>query len=154
MKVAFYWILAVFITFAAIIYQRKTGPTYDKKVSVVIDSQEYRFKLVRSHGGTTDCKIDLSIPDTQISGTLFFKQFPTNNPWIEVNMLRDDEKLSAALPNLPPAGKYEYKITLKNGDQTFALNEGEPVLIRFKGEVPAIVLIPHINFYVFCHVSW
>lgn len=149
MRIVFYWILAVFITFAAIIYQRKTGPTYDKKVSVVIDNQEYRFKLIRSHGGTTDCKVELSIPDTQISGTLFFKQFPTNNPWTEVNMLREGDKLSAALPNLPPAGKYEYKINLKKGEQTFALNQGEPVIIRFKGDVPALVLIPHIIFMFF-----
>jgi len=85
MKIAFYWILAVFITFAAIIYQRKTGPTYDKKVSVVIDQKEYMFKLIRSHGGTTDCKIELSVPDTEISGALLYKQFPTNNPWTEVD---------------------------------------------------------------------
>jgi hypothetical protein len=51
MKVVFYWILAVLITFSAIIYQRKTGPTYDKKVKITIDNQEYRFKLIRSHGG-------------------------------------------------------------------------------------------------------
>lgn len=149
MKIAFYWILAVFITFAAIIYQRKTGPTYDKKVSVAIDQKDYKFKLTRSHGGTTDCKIKLSIPDTEISGTLLYKQFPTNNPWTEVVMIREGENLTGALPNLPPAGKYEYKINLKKGDQQFPLNNGNPVLIRFKGDVPGFVLIPHIIFMFF-----
>lgn len=144
MKIAFYWILAVFITFSAIIYQRKTGPTYDKKVNILIDSQEYSFKLIRSHGGNTDCKIELAVPDLEIGGTLFYKQFPSDHPWNEVEMLRDSNKLVATLPHLPPAGKYEYKISLKKGDQVFTLNQGDPVIIRFKGDVPASVLIPHI----------
>lgn len=149
MKVAFYWILAVIITFAAIIYQRKTGPTYDKKVQVSIDNVDYKFKLIRSHGGTTDCKIELGIPDKSINGTLAYKKFPTNDAWTQVEMNRENDILTGSLPNLPPAGKYEYKITLNKGSQSFVLNEGKPVIIRFKGEVPASILFPHIFFMFF-----
>jgi hypothetical protein len=144
MKVTFYLILAVLITFAAIIYQRKTGPTYDKKVSVSIDGQEYNFKLTRSHGGTSDCKLVLDVADQMVSGVLLYKKFPTNDAWTEVAMMRENNVISGLLPNLPPAGKYEYKIMLKKGDKTYELNEGKPVIIRFKGDVPAYVLIPHI----------
>jgi len=70
-----FWILAVIITFAAIIYQRKTGPTYDKKVSVSIDNQPYKFKLIRSHGGTSDCNIELNMPDMEVEGILSFKKY-------------------------------------------------------------------------------
>jgi len=149
MKVVFYWILAVIITFAAIIYQRKTGPTYDKKVKVTIDNQEYRFKLIRSHGGTTDCNIELGVPDQNIAGILSYKKYPTKDDWTFVDMNRQGEMLVGTLPNLPPAGKYEYKITLKKGEQNFELNEGNPVLIRFKGDVPGSILIPHIFFMFF-----
>jgi len=149
MKAVFYWILTVLITFAAIIYQRKTGPTYDKKVKVSIDNQEYKFKLVRSHGGTTDCKIELGILDQNIGGILAYKKYPTKGDWTNVEMVRQNDILVGTLPNLPPAGKYEYKITLKKGDQNFDLNEGKSVVIRFKGEVPGWILIPHIFFMFF-----
>jgi hypothetical protein len=149
MKVVFYWILAVLITFSAIIYQRKTGPTYDKKVKVTIDNQEYKFKLIRSHGGETDCKIVLAIPDQNVGGVLAFKKYPTNDNWTYVELARQNDILSGVLPNLPPAGKYEYKITLKKGEQNFDLTEGESVLIRFKGDVPGWILIPHIFFMFF-----
>jgi len=149
MKVVFYWILAVLITFSAIIYQRKTGPTYDKKVKVTIDNQEYKFKLIRSHGGETDCKIELAIPDQNVGGVLAFKKYPTIDNWTYVEFERQNDNLIGYLPNLPPAGKYEYKITLKKGEQNFDLTEGESVLIRFKGDVPGWILIPHIFFMFF-----
>ncbi|HPE76731.1 MAG TPA: hypothetical protein P5210_08810 [Draconibacterium sp.] len=149
MKVVFYWILAVIITFAAIIYQRKTGPTYDKKTEVTIDNRNYKFKLVRSHGGTTDCKIQLGMPDKNVDGVLEYKKYPTKDEWTLVELTRENDLLTGSLPNLPPAGKYEYKITLRKGDQNFALNEGKPVIIRFKGHVPETILFPHIFFMFF-----
>jgi len=148
MKVAFYWILAVLITFAAIIYQRKTGPTYDKKVQVSIDNKEYNFKLVRSHGGTSDCDIELAVEDKDVKGVLSYKKYPTRDNWTEIEMDRQNDILSGVLPNLPPAGKYEYKISLNKNGQSVQLTE-EPVLIRFKGEVPVGVLFPHIFFMFF-----
>jgi len=144
MKVAMYWILAVIITFAAIIYQRKTGPTYDKKVSVTIDNQQYKLKLIRSHGGTTDCNIDLNMPDKEVEGTLMYKIYPTKANWTEIAFTRQNDIITASLPNLPPAGKYEYKVLLKKGGRDFPIDNGKSTLIRFKGEVPKVILAPHI----------
>ena len=144
MKVALYWILAVLITFGAVIYQRKTGPTYDKKVKINIENEEYNFKLVRSHGGEKDCKIELEVADQNISGVFEFKKFPTKDDWTKISMIRVADTISAILPHLPPAGKYEYKITLLKNSHEFPLNEGHSVVIRFKGAVPGTVLIPHI----------
>lgn len=149
MKKALYWALAIIITLAAVIYQRKTGPTYDKKVKVLIENEEYNFKLIRSHGGEEDCKIELLIADQGISGVLEYKKFPTRDDWFRTEMQRQEDKLIASLPNLPPAGKYEYKIALEKNGQSFPLNNAEPVLIRFKGDVPASILIPHIFFMFF-----
>ncbi len=144
MKIALYWILAVLITFGAIIYQRKTGPTYDKKVKINIENEEYNFKLVRSHGGEKDCKVELEVADQNISGVFEFKKFPTKDEWIKLEMSREADKLIGILPHLPPAGKYEYKITLLKNSHEFPLNDGHSVVIRFKGAVPGAVLIPHI----------
>jgi len=143
-KTLFQWILAILITLVAIIYQRKTGPSYDKKVQITIDGREYEFSLVRSHGGESDCTLELQIPDEQITGEIHYRKYPTDNKWKIIPMERQNDVLSGSLPNLPPAGKYEYKVILKKGDHTFPLNNGESVIIRFKGDVPATVLVPHI----------
>jgi hypothetical protein len=149
MKSVLYWTLAVIITFAAIIYQRKTGPTYDKKVSATIENVVYNFKLVRSHGGESDCKIQLAVPDPEVTGKLMYKLYPTKNEWTTVDFTREGENLTAFLPKLPPAGKYEYKVSLFKNNSEYALNKSEPVIIRFKGHVPGFVLIPHIIFMFF-----
>ena len=149
MKTLFYWGLAILITFAAVIYQRKTGPTYDKKVEVSIDGNTYKFKLIRSHGGEQDFQQDLIVPDQDISGVMEYRKFPTRKEWKKFEMKRQDDKLSGILPHLPPAGKYEYKITLEKDGQLFPLNDGESNVIRFKGDVPAALLIPHIFFMFF-----
>jgi len=149
MKAVFYWILAILITFVAIIYQRATGPTYDKHVKTTIDGTDYHFKLVRSHGGEDDCKINLAMPDKDVSGVLMYRKYPTRNDWNTVQMDREQDNLEGYLPHLPPAGKYEYKITLEKNGKKYQLNEGQSVIIRFKGAVPAGVLIPHIFFMFF-----
>jgi hypothetical protein len=149
MKTVFYWVLAVLITFGAVIYQRKTGPTYDKKVDVTIDSNVYKFKLVRSHGGEENFQQNIIVPDQNVSGVMEYRKFPTRDEWTKIEMVRQDDKLSGILPHLPPAGKYEYKITLEKDGQQFPLNEGQSVVIRFKGDVPGAVLIPHIFFMFF-----
>jgi len=146
MKIKIYWIIAIIITLAAIIYQRKTGPTYDKKTSVTIENSECSVKLVRSHGGDTDCPVVIQIPDEDISAEIQYRKFPTNNEWKRIQMERNDELLSGNLPNLPPAGKYEYKVILEKDGKKYPLNNNQPVVIRFKGEVPPTILIPHIIF--------
>ncbi|NQU85677.1 MAG: hypothetical protein HQ541_07950 [Mariniphaga sp.] len=149
MKNLLFWTLSVIITFSAIIYQRSTGPTYDKKTKIVIDETEYNFKLLRSHGGEKDCKIELEVADQDIIAILEYRKFPTRDRWIKQTMEIQDGKLTAILPHLPPAGKYEYKVTLDKGGKQYPLNEGNSVVIRFKGDVPAGILIPHIFFMFF-----
>jgi len=149
MKKILFWALAILITLAAIIYQRKTGPTYDKKIRITIENQGYEFKLIRSHGGEQDCKLELVVSDQNISGILEYKKYPTKDNWTQVDMERQGDQLTGILPNLPPAGKYEYKITLTKNGKSYPLNQGAPVLIRFKGEVPETILIPHIVFMFF-----
>ncbi|NQU32880.1 MAG: hypothetical protein HQ521_06565 [Bacteroidetes bacterium] len=149
MKIILYWVLAVLLTFGAIVYQRKTGPTYDKKIKLVIENVEYNFKLIRSHGGDKDCKVEIEVPNQNISGIIEYKKFPSKDNWTQVPMERQNNNLNGYLPHLPPAGKYEYKITLVKNGQEFPINEGQSVIIRFKGAVPRSILIPHIFFMFF-----
>ena len=56
MKKVLFWILAIFITLGASVYQRMTGPTNPKYEVVNIAGEEYKFKLPRS-GAETDCEV-------------------------------------------------------------------------------------------------
>jgi len=149
MKNIFYWLIAALITFSAMIYQRKTGPTYDKRTEVEIDGTTYDFKLVRSHGGENDCLIELIVPETNVNGNIKYRKFPTNEEWTTIPMERHSDKLTGILPHLPPAGKYEYLVILEKNGKQYPLNNAQAVVIRFKGDVPAGVLIPHIFFMFF-----
>lgn len=146
MKIKLYWIIAILITLSAVIYQRKTGPTYDKKTTVSIENTEYTFKLIRSHGGETDSPVVLEIPNEEVTGEIKYRKYPTNSEWKNIQMERTGDLLSGNLPNLPPAGKYEYKVILEKDGKKYPLNNNQPVIIRFKGEVPPTILIPHIIF--------
>jgi hypothetical protein len=52
--------------------------------------------------------------------------------------------LTAELPNQPPAGKLQYRLALSEVDEVAVFPGNEPVAIRFKGDVPLSILMPHI----------
>jgi len=144
MKSFLFITIAVFITFAAVVYQRATGPTYPKKVEAEIDGKMYKFKLTRSHGGETDCPLVFNIEDPEVTGTVTFRKFPTNENWTTIEMIREGGTLTGYLPNQPPAGKLEYKIEFQKNGQVYSLHETNATVIRYKGHVPAYILAPHV----------
>jgi hypothetical protein len=139
------WILAFFLMAASAIYQRSTGPTYPKKGKVIINAQEVKYKLLRTWEGETDAAIKIEVPDNSITGVYKFKKYKSHDEWTEKPLTRDGNNLVGFLPNLPPAGKMMYEITLSDGEQQFKLRD-ESVVLRYKGAVPMFVLIPHIIF--------
>lgn len=126
------------------VYQRMTGPTYPKKTEIRIGDRTFKIELTRSHGGLSDCPLTFSIPDNSVSGTVYYRKFPTSEEWISVPLVRENDVLSVKLPHQPPAGKLEYRIEFRKDDKTYPLNEKNATVIRFKGEVPAYILAPHI----------
>ena len=61
-----------------------------------------------------------------------------------MGMARDSAGISAVLPAQPAAGRLDYRIMLRSGPEVVVLPPADPAVIRFKGEVPLSVLIPHI----------
>jgi hypothetical protein len=144
MKTLLFTVVAIAITFGAIVYQRSTGPTYPKKVITEIDGVLYTFFLIRSHGGETDCPLKFGIADAGVTGSVTYRKFPTADEWITSEMGRKNDTLVAYLPHQPPAGKLEYKIEFEKNGQTYSLHESNATVIRFKGDVPLYILFPHI----------
>jgi hypothetical protein len=141
---ALIWIFAVLLTISAAIYQRLTGPTHPKRTQTTLAGQNYKFKLLRSTDNPGDCPIAIKVADPDVTGRLEYRIYPQKVDFTGVEMVREGENLTASLPHQGMAGKLEYKIVLKKGEETVVLNDGTPIVIRFKGAVPQFVLIPHI----------
>ncbi len=138
--------LALTITLAAAVYQRLTGPTHPKRVSYLIDSVEYKSKLIRSGESDKDTKITLHLPINAIA-TLHYKRFKVNEDFSSIPFLAVDEnRQEAYLPKMPAAAKLQYYIEIVEGANTQFLFKENPITIRYKDPVPAWVLIPHILF--------
>ena len=139
------WVLAVVLTVGIVIYQKTTGPTYPVRGEVQIGQEEVDYKLLRSHNTGVDAPVEIEMPDAAVTGKLTYKRYKSFDEWTTVDMLREEGKLVAYLPSQPSAGKIEYKVSLFKDGKEYPLTD-EPVVIRFKGAVPAPVLIPHIFF--------
>jgi len=143
MKKSLIWIISVLITIGAAVFQRTTGPTYPETYKLKSGDNYIKIHLPTSHGGNSDCEIKIFDPDSRLNGFIVYRRFHTKEPWDTVVMQSKGEHLAGYLPSQPPAGKLEYSIIVNTGKESIKLNT-QPVIIRFKGNVPALVLIPHI----------
>ncbi len=143
-KMIIAWVLAVIITLTAAYYQRKTGPSYPKDITADIRGNAYNFSLARTHSSESDCEIRLPVDDNSVRGFLVYRKYPTQEKWDTVSMKRTGNEMTAFLPKQSPAGKLEYYFLFRTGNNTFPVLQDQPVVIRYKGDVPAYVLIPHI----------
>ena len=133
------WTCAAALTVALSVWQRRSGPTYAVRGDVAIEGQNVRYRLERSFAGPGDAPV--RIPATALKGALNFRPAGSNAAWTSVEMVREGGDLVAYLPHQPIAGKLEYKVMLQGATAIVWL---QPVTIRFRGEVPLAILLPHI----------
>lgn len=142
-----FWTLAVIITVGSAVYQRVTGPTYPRDFSFEIDGKEYNIQLPRSQNGTTeDALIVVKIEDPLVNGTIHYRRFPTHDKFDTVQMHRENDELIAWLPKQKAAGKVEYGIKLFKENKEIIIKDNSNLILRYKDNVPAYILIPHILF--------
>ena len=147
-----YWCIAINITLFLSIYQRMTGPTHPKKVDIELNGESRQIKLPRS-GVQHDEIITLEgvnhgdsphdLRSASITGTvpmIHYRRYPTTEAYTTVDFVWKDNAWQAALPVQPVAGKLQYYITVGGKDYL----KDKPVVIRFRNDVPAYILIPHI----------
>ena len=163
MKTFLFWFFAFVITISAAIYQRATGPTYPKKLDIPVNNVIYPVKLVRSLGLDEEPLVKLIISDATISAKIYFRRYLSSDEFQSVDFqfkskpinsfvmnkifkIEKEEGFFAEVPQQPAAGKIEYyfEITDELGTKTY-LKES-PTVIRFKGGVPAAILVPHVLF--------
>jgi hypothetical protein len=161
MKKTLIWLLAFIITIGAAYYQRKTGPTYPKRVNAEINGTSYELKLIRSLGLDERPEVKLNIKDTSVKSVLWYKRFNSPDEYQSVPFsykvypvnsfvmnrifkVTEEKGFFAEVPQQPAAGKLQYFIVITDSKGTQTLMKETPVVIRFKGAVPAQILGPHI----------
>lgn len=150
MKKFILWTLAVVITLAAAVYQRHSGPTYPRELKISVNNKECKLKLVRSLSLDEPSEVKLGIADSSVKATLYFKLFNSKDEYQQTAFkFRKDKRqdvLFADVPQQPAAGKIQYYFDVTDSKGTTTYLKDSPVVIRFKGGVPAFILIPHILF--------
>lgn len=161
MKKSLYWILAIIITLSAAYYQRKTGPTYPKSMDIAVNGTDYSVKLIRSIEIGSGTAVKLGIEDSTISATVWYKRLGTDDQFTPVEFEYDEKPVDsfimnrifgidsekgwfAYLPEQPPAGKLQYWFEISDRGGRSKHMENSPIVIRYKGAVPAKILTPHI----------
>ncbi len=124
-------------------YQRRTGPSWPVPVDVSLDGAEVRGELPRSHPGEGGAVVSLAAP-ADVTGEIEWRRYPTKEAWTHLAMEHRDGKLTAELPHQPPAAKLEYSVRVRRGDREATFPAGGAAVIRYRGDVPAAVLVPHI----------
>ena len=171
MKKTLFWILSFLITVFFAVFQRMTGPTYPVKGTFALPriQSTVNYSLPRSCTiGGHDCLLKIKpkalfkcpVPPPVV----MWKRYKTTDPWSEISFdLKGhpykEQLWEAVLPDQPPAGKLEYVVRdiaagARGGcdssrheltrDVKGLIIGPESVLVRFKGAVPAYILIPHI----------
>jgi len=147
MKQVLLWLLAVVITVAAVLYQRMTGPTYPVKGALVTQSQDYKYKLIRTHETTEGAKITLpNTGDASFEAQLHYKRYQTKDEMTVLPFTLEEDAYKAQLPVQASAGKMEYFVTGTLDGKSFRMPEEgkDNIILRYKDPVPNGVLIPHV----------
>jgi len=148
MKQFILWSLAIIITCTAAVYQKYTGPTYPKRIDVNLNGNQYKLKFVRSIALDEPSEVKMKIADSSIKASLFVKRLNSQDEYQIVDFKYREEKgkkeFYAEVPQQPAAGKLQYYVMLTDSKGTHTYFKESPVIIRFKGGVPAFILIPHI----------
>jgi hypothetical protein len=138
------WVVALLVTVVLAGYQRRTGPTWPTSVKTTLAGQPVTGKFERTHAGPGGALITLEAPDREITGEVIWRRYPTDAPWTRQPMLRLGDGLAAELPHYPSSAKVEYEVRLTRGTERLNLPGTESVVLRYRGDVPVFVLLPHI----------
>ena len=129
-------------------YQRRTGPTWPVPVEEVLAGSEVSGELIRTQPGDEDARVAVTVTSADTQGEVVWRRYPTQEEWNRLAMVREESdgtsELAAYLPNQPPAAKLEYSVRLWQDSGELTVPNGSTAVIRFRGEVPAWVLIPHV----------
>lgn len=146
MKISLWlWIAALLVTLFVARHQRVTGPTYPISGTARLGGTAFAYVLERTHAGAGGHRVIVRPGAADAEGVLEWRVVgdATGRQWAEP-MARQGETLVAELPHQPVTGKLAYRVTITRGADRVVLPPQGEAVIRFRNDVPAWVLIPHI----------
>jgi hypothetical protein len=140
------WIAAFVVTVMLAYFQRMTGPSYPLRGSVVLDDgQVVHYRLPRSDQGRGSLRVHLPAVPDKSTALLQWRRYPTDEPYRDLPMASSEAGgVEATIPKQPAAGKVEYRILAERLGEHIVIPPDETVVARYRGDVPAGVLMPHI----------
>jgi hypothetical protein len=99
------WLVAAAVTVAAAAWQERTGPTHPYRTTLALGGVRATVWLPRSHVTTSGAPIAVPVPQeaADASGTLFWRRYPTADPFTATPLRREGGSLAADLPPEPRA---------------------------------------------------
>lgn len=143
MKKTLLWIFALILTLGSVMYTRNTGPTKPAKGRVELGNETIEYSLIRTFFRPTDAPVRVTVASEDVGGYYRYKRTPSHDEWTTAPMVREGDELIAYIPQQPAAGKVAYQVTLTRGGEEAVLT-ADPIVIRFRNDVPAWAMIPHI----------
>eukprot|EP00823_Brevimastigomonas_motovehiculus_P004484 TRINITY_DN2975_c0_g1_i1.p1 TRINITY_DN2975_c0_g1~~TRINITY_DN2975_c0_g1_i1.p1 ORF type:complete len:389 (-),score=99.10 TRINITY_DN2975_c0_g1_i1:57-1223(-) len=159
-------IAAIFLTIIGVL-QVITGPSYPIKDTVSLGSTSIHYNLDRAHTGLTPHTVKISIADQSVMGVMRWRQHHSQTfEWNTTIRERNGDDLTASIPAQDYAVRCLYEIALMKEEQNRESEresergrekeiEGkiisiiipdDPINIRWKDDLPDVVLIIHIIF--------
>jgi hypothetical protein len=147
-KSVWLWLLSFLLTVVLAVYQRMSGPTYPVRGTEILAGAKVSYKFYRSWTQGQELPVRFTSNGGNISARLHSRRFPLldSENWTIAPMEMKAGTFQGSIPGQPPAGKVIYKVELLTAGKSIWLNKGRPAVARFKGEVPAALLIVHIIF--------
>jgi hypothetical protein len=139
------WLIALLLTLVLAVYQRLSGPTRPVKASQALGDIQVEYTFLRSW--TSHQPLPVRVKGEGLAALrLHYRRYPPveGEGWSIAQMVTRDGAFQGHVPGQPAAGKVAYKVEAFTLSGVTWLNGGVPVVARFKGEVPAWLLILHI----------
>ena len=140
------WIAAFAVTVLLAVFQRMTGPSYPIRGEEALPNGEsVSYRLPRSNEGREELRITVPAPSTASRAILEWRRYPTEEPFrARVMTENENGQFETRIPPQPAAGKVEYRILFETAEGLISIPAAEAVVARYRADVPAYVLIPHI----------
>ncbi|MFH1050501.1 MAG: hypothetical protein V1779_06170 [bacterium] len=140
------WAMSIILMAGVVVYQKTTGPTYPKKGDKEIYGINIDYSLPRSNDGAYTVKVLILDESRTLHGKYKIKRFKSHDDWSEYELQRNGDSLSFIIPHQSAAGKVMYQIFLTIGDKPIIVLNKNPVVLRFRNNVPGVVVIFHLIF--------
>jgi hypothetical protein len=115
--------------------------SYPVVTEINTGKQKISLQLIRSFEGDGDCPVIFPIGDIAVKGHLVYNLKSDTLNQVKRDFKREGDKLTSYLPQQLPGTEMEYRVFLEREKAKIDVNNGKPVVIKFKGKVPLYLIL-------------